>query len=132
VPSAQARGVAQTPGERGAAAERLAADYLTARGIEVLARNVRFRCGELDLVCREENILVIVEVRHRQKLDFGGALGSVTWRKQRKIMRATRLLLARHAAWRGSIVRFDVLAVQADSAGTIEISWVKNAFWSST
>lgn len=129
---AHARGVAQTTSERGAAAEQLAADYLTARGIEVLARNVRFRCGELDLVCREDHILVIVEVRHRQRLDFGGALGSVTWRKQRKIMRATRLLLARHAHWHRSRVRFDVLAVQTGSAGAIEISWVKNAFWSST
>ena len=64
--------------ERGAASERLAAEYLEARGILVLARNLRCRSGEIDLVCLDADVLAIVEVRQRAGMDFGGALGSVT------------------------------------------------------
>src|SRR5260370_13052525 len=75
--------------ERGAAAEADAALYLQTQGLSVLARNLRCRAGELDLVCLDDGVIVIVEVRHRATSDFGGALASVTLRKQRKIIRAT-------------------------------------------
>jgi len=77
----------------GALAEQLAAEHLKARGLSVLARNLRCRAGEIDLICLDAQILAIVEVRQRRRVDFGGALGSVTWRKQRKIIRAARYLL---------------------------------------
>jgi putative endonuclease len=76
--------------QRGTASEELAAEYLHSRGLVVLSRNVRCRAGELDLVCLDGDVLAIVEVRQRAKSDFGGALASVTWRKQRKIIRATQ------------------------------------------
>src|SRR5580700_8474737 len=97
---------------RGMAAEQIAAQYLQAQGLLVLARNVRCRAGELDLVCLDGSILVIVEVRLRVRRDFGGALGSVTRRKQRKIIRATQFLLQRRMPWRAYVIRFDVLAME--------------------
>ena len=63
---------------RGSAAEGIAAEYLEARGIAVLARNVRCKAGELDLVCLDGGVLVIIEVRQRSGHEFGGALASVT------------------------------------------------------
>jgi len=50
---------------RGLRAERLAAQYLEQRGMKILARNRRHRRGELDLVCREADVLCVVEVRSR-------------------------------------------------------------------
>ena len=114
--------------QRGAASERLAAEYLQAQGLAVLARNVRCRAGELDLVCLDGGVLAIVEVRQRVRIDFGGALASVTWRKQRKIIRATQLFLQRRAQWRRHVVRFDVLAVEGVPDGAHRIVWIKDAF----
>lgn len=113
---------------RGAAAEQLAAEYLRARGVSILARNLRCRAGEIDLVCLDAHMLAIVEVRQRARIDFGGALESVTWRKRRKIMRATRFFLMRLPQWAGYAVRFDVVAVQGAPEGEYDIVWIKDAF----
>jgi putative endonuclease len=114
--------------QRGAASEQLAVAYLHAQGLVVLARNVRCRAGELDLVCLDGGVLAIVEVRQRAKRDFGGALASVTWRKQRKIIRATQFFLQRQAEWRSRVMRFDVLAVEGVPDGVHRIVWIKDAF----
>ncbi|MDP9082153.1 MAG: YraN family protein [Pseudomonadota bacterium] len=118
----------ETPRQRGAASERLAADYLRAQGLSVLARNLRCKCGELDLVCLDTDVLVIIEVRQRVSADFGGALASVTGRKQRKIICATQYFLQRHAAWRAMALRFDVLAVEGVPSGEYRLVWLKDAF----
>jgi putative endonuclease len=112
----------------GQCAEDLAALYLAARGLELLARNVRCKAGEIDLVCREGTTLVVVEVRQRVRCDFGGALASVGHLKRRKLIRAARFLLHTCPVWRRCIVRFDVVAVQGDPRGPHEIAWVKDAF----
>lgn len=122
IPSSEARR------QRGNAAEDLAAEYLKVRGLQVLARNVRFRCGELDLVCLDGDVLVVVEVRQRGRTDFGGALASVTWRKQRKIIRATRFVLRIKAEWRDYRVRFDVIGMQGPPDGIHQFVWIKDAF----
>jgi putative endonuclease len=114
--------------ERGAAAERLAAEYLEACGILVLARNLRCRSGEIDLVCLDAGVLAIVEVRQRAGMDFGGALGSVTPRKQGRILRATRYFLQRRPQWRCRAMRFDVVGVQGLPEGNHRIFWIKGAF----
>jgi putative endonuclease len=94
----------------------------------VLANNLRCRTGELDLVCLDTDVLVIIEVRQRRKIDFGGALASVTWRKQRKIIRAAQFFLQRQADWRGHAMRFDVLALEGLPDGAHRIVWIKDAF----
>jgi putative endonuclease len=114
--------------QRGAASERLAAEYLRDQGLVVLAHNLRCRAGELDLVCLDTDVLAIIEVRQRRQIDFGGALASVTWRKQRKIIRAAQFFWQRHAEWRGHAMRFDVLALQGLPDGAYRIAWVKDAF----
>jgi putative endonuclease len=114
--------------QRGAASEQIAAEYLQARGLLVLARNLRCKAGELDLVCLDHDVLAIIEVRQRSRTDFGGALASVTWRKQRKIVRAAQFFLQRQAAWRGHAMRFDVLALEGLPDGAQRIVWIKDAF----
>ena len=112
---------------RGAAAERLAAVYLRDRGIKILAQNLRCKAGEIDLVGLDGEVLVIVEVRLRQSLDFGGALCSVTASKRRKILRAARFFLQRERSWHGHAMRFDVIALQG-ALRAHHITWIKDAF----
>ena len=114
--------------QRGTASERLAAEYLQARGVVILARNMLCKAGELDLAGLDDGVLTIVEVRQRGRADFGGALASVTCRKQRKIIRATRYFLQRRTEWRGLVIRFDVLAVEGLPDGSHRIVWIKDAF----
>jgi putative endonuclease len=118
--------------QRGMAGENLAAKYLEGRGLKILARNLRCKAGELDLVCLDGGVLSIVEVRQRECAQFGGALGSVTWTKRRKIIRATRYFLQRQVEWRGYSMRFDVIAVQGLPDGVHQIVWVKDAFRAAT
>lgn len=113
---------------RGVAAENLAAQYLQLRGAKILARNLRCKAGELDLVCLDAGVLAIVEVRQRGSAGFGGAAASVTWVKQRKIVRAAQFFLGREQRWRNFSIRFDVLAIEGLPEGTHRIDWLKDAF----
>lgn len=114
--------------ERGAAAEALAADYLQRQGLVLCARNVRCKAGEIDLVCYDRGVLVMVEVRCRSSRDFGGALASVSLRKQRKFIRAAHYSTQREPGWRALPIRFDVVAIQGQPDGTRTLDWVKDAF----
>lgn len=114
--------------QRGAEAEASARDYLRSRGLEVVASNLRCKAGEIDIVCIEREVLVIVEVRHRGRLDFGGALASVTLAKQRKLIRAAQFHWQRRPDWRGRVVRFDVIALQGRPDGRPVLTWIKDAF----
>jgi putative endonuclease len=124
----------RSPDERsaaavGAAAEDRAAVFLQDHGLSVIARNLRCKGGELDLVCLDGEVLVIVEVRLRSRADFGGAASSVTAHKQRKLIRATRYFWQREPTWRTRIMRFDVVAMQiATPDAAPKIDWIKDAF----
>jgi putative endonuclease len=114
--------------QRGTASEQLAAAYLQTQGLVVVAQNLRCRAGELDLVCLDRDVLAIVEVRQRGRVDFGGALASVDGIKQRKIIRATQFLLRRRPHWGRHPMRFDVVGIEGLPDGTHRIAWVKDAF----
>ncbi|HEX9472949.1 MAG TPA: YraN family protein [Steroidobacteraceae bacterium] len=109
----------------GGDAEERAAQQLRAAGLVLLHRNYRCRLGELDLVAREGQTLVIVEVRLRSSPRFGGAAASITPAKQRRIVLATRHLLARYPSLQKLPVRFDAMLVAA-TEGPIE--WLRGAF----
>jgi len=94
----------------------------------VVAQNLRCRAGELDLVCLDRDVLAIVEVRQRGRLDFGGPLASVDRRKQHRIIRAARFLMRCRPQWRAHAMRFDVVGVEGLPDGTCRIVWIKDAF----
>lgn len=115
----------RTPKQRaGDAAERAAERHLCERGCAVLARNARFKVGELDLVVRDGDAVVFVEVRLRSASGYGGAKASVDMFKQKKLVRAAQTWLSLHHGERWPACRFDVVAVDGD--GTIE--WIRDAF----
>jgi putative endonuclease len=106
-------------------AEERAARHLSAAGLVLLHRNYLCRLGELDIVARHGAVLVVAEVRLRASAQFGGAAASITRAKQRRIVLATRHLLARYPSLQRLPVRFDALLVPADG-GPIE--WLRGAF----
>jgi putative endonuclease len=114
--------------DHGAAAEELAAQYLQSRGATILARNLRCKSGELDLVVLDGEVLAVVEVRQRVAASFGGALASVTRRKQLKIIRATGFHLRSRSEWRSRVIRFDVFAVEGLPEQPQRLIWLKDAF----
>jgi putative endonuclease len=114
--------------ERGRLWESRAAAHLEQHGLEVLTRGYRCRLGEIDLVCRDDRHLVIVEVRARSRGALCSAVDSIDAHKRRRIVQATRHLLMRHAEWQAVAVRFDVVAFDEIDAPQPQIRWIKNAF----
>ncbi len=108
----------------GAEQEKAAAAHLVAAGLRILARNVRYAVGELDIVALDGKLLAFVEVRFRRHADYGGALVSVDGRKQRRLIAAASLYLAGHPEHGGRACRFDVVAIDADR----RIEWLRGAF----
>jgi len=105
----------------GAAAETLAAEFLVARGLAVVKRNYRCRGGEIDLIARDREVLVFVEVRLRRNRAFGTAAESITAAKRRRLRLAARHYLARLG--REPPCRFD--AVLLDALETENIEWLR-------
>jgi putative endonuclease len=110
------------PSLAGARAERLAADYLAAHGVTIIERNFRRRCGEIDLVARDGETLVFVEVRLRRRPDFGGAAASITATKRARLTAAAGLYLARLGG--DPPCRFD--AILLDALAPERIEWLKD------
>ncbi len=112
----------------GAAAEDVAAAYLQAQGVQLLFRNYRRRLGELDLVARQSDVLLIVEVRTRSSNAYGGAAASVDGLKRRRIVRAAQQLLQQHKELSKLRARFDVIVVSNLSAAKPGVEWIRGAF----
>lgn len=107
----------------GVAAEQRALAFVKCQGLTLLESNYRCRYGEIDIICRDQSVLVFIEVRFRANLQFGGAAASVTARKQYKILRAAQNYLMQHG---NQACRFDVIAFDGDADYPTE--WIKNAF----
>jgi len=107
--------------------EELALAHLLAHGLQLVLRNYRCKLGEIDLVMMDGGTLVLVEVRYRASNDFGGAAASITWEKQRKLVKAAEHLLMKRSELRRYPARFDVIAITPDGSDT-RIDWIKSAF----
>ncbi len=106
--------------------EDLAAKFLTERGVKILARNVRSRYGELDLVGEQDGLTVIFEVRTRTSDALGYPEESINARKQAHIIAAAEAYIQSRgdglAHW-----RIDVLAIRLRAGMEPEIEWFENA-----
>jgi len=106
---------------RGAAAEALAAEFLEAKGLTIVARNYRCRGGEIDLIARDGETLIFVEVRLRSDSAFGGAAESITATKRRRLRFAAAHYLGRQSQMsREPPCRFDAILLAALDPGRIE------------
>ncbi len=107
---------------RGEQAETRAADFLRSRGLIVVQKNYRCRFGEIDLIAREGNTVVFVEVRHRADSSYGGAAASITPAKRGRLLKTARHYLATvHPV---PPCRFDAVLLTGEPA---QVEWIRNA-----
>ena len=91
--------------------EHLAAAFLRQNGYVIVHMNFRSRFGEIDIVARDGNVLVFLEVKYRNRPDFGMPWEAVDLRKQIRICRTADFYRARYQVPEGTPIRFDVVAV---------------------
>lgn len=111
----------------GAAAEAAALRHLEDAGLRLLARNARFKVGELDLVMRDGDTVVFVEVRLRRDHRFGDGAASVDHRKRRRLSLAAMAWLAGRPALANQACRFDVASVSG-APPCFQVEWIPDAF----
>lgn len=99
---------------RGVEAEQRCAELLQAKGYKIVGMRLRTKGGELDIVARDGDVLVIVEVKARRTHDAG--LYAITPAKQKRLVRAATAFLAGLGGAAVPNMRFDVMAVGADGA----------------
>ncbi len=107
----------------GAEYERKAAQYLQSLGYQVIAKNFRCRLGEIDMIAKDKEYLVFIEVKYRANTHLGHPLEAVHVRKQRTICKAAAFYTQRYGISDQQPCRFDVL-------GYVDGTWtlIKNAF----
>jgi putative endonuclease len=108
--------------------EEIAAAWLAERGMEIIDRNCRSRLGEIDLIGRQDGLLVFVEVRSRSTAALGRPAESVNWRKRRKLRLLASAYLTETGQW-DQPCRFDVVGILLSGDGAVrELEWIQNAF----
>lgn len=106
----------------GSAAEQAALEFLEARHLYLVERNYCCRLGEIDLIMRDPDTLIFVEVRLRHDTRYGTGAETVTRSKMRKIINTAEYFLVNHPLWGNLDCRFDVVSMSHN------IDWIQNAF----
>ena len=105
----------------------MAETFLRKQGLTTLKRNYSCKTGEIDLVMKEREMLVFVEVRFRQHTSRGSGMETVGKVKQRRLISAARLFLSSGPRLAEMPCRFDVVSVTGE-AGQPRFDWIRNAF----
>lgn len=111
------------PGDKGKAYEKLAADFISRRGLDILEHNFCCRFGEIDIIARDGEHIVFIEVKYRKSAEFGHSLEMVSRQKQKKLVAAAKYYLSRLSCT--PYCRFDVIAIGGSDN---QIDWITNAF----
>jgi len=112
---------------KGRQAEDLAYEFLTQQGLTLLTRNYRCRMGEIDLIMREGNITVFVEVRSRGNNRFMDTVESIDSGKRAHIIATSQDYLQNQKRADKDVCRYDIVLLTGP-AGSEQIEWLKNAF----
>ena len=108
----------------GQEAEQLARNYLEKQGLCSKDTNYRCKHGEIDLIMKDQETYVFVEVRKRKHQEFGEGAATVQHPKQHKVMQAATHYLVTNNLFNKAYCRFDVISIdEAD-----HITWIPNAF----
>ena len=113
--------------DTGILGEKLARDFLEQQDFQILQTNYRCPEGEIDIVAKQKDSLVFIEVRTKKNLEFGSPEESITPRKMRKLREVAVHYLQNHenlpASW-----RIDVVAIELDKNNkTSRIELIENA-----
>lgn len=110
----------------GSKGENIAEQFLVKHGMEILCRNYTIRGGELDIVARDGDCTVFVEVKTRTNKRFGSGLEAVTPKKWLALLRTAEAYAAENNLF-DTPMRFDVLDIFLCGDGNTKIEYIKNA-----
>lgn len=113
--------------EIGITGENLACNFLLDKGYFILERNFRTKSGEIDIIARNNNIIIFVEVKTRSNNNYGFPYESVNYRKQQKIIRVAQNYI-NFKRLHDNQFRFDIIEVFF-KMGNNKINHIRNAFW---
>lgn len=108
--------------QKGSIYEQKTADYLKEKGCDILEMNYRCRFGEIDVVAKDDQQLVFVEVKYRKTKHHGDPSESVTYHKKRHIIQVAKWYVMEHQL-HGHPVRFDVATFKGE-----QLTYYKGAF----
>jgi len=111
--------------------EQLASQYLQKNGYEIIQQNYRTRQGEIDIIARDNNTIVFVEVKARTSTNYGHAVQALTRKQQIRLSKTALIYLYKNKLLNQK-VRFDVVAIQKNLQNSFDIRLIKNAFEFST
>jgi putative endonuclease len=114
--------------EIGDEGEDFACDYLSGKGFTIIERNYRSRHGEVDLIARDGEFLVFVEVKNYSWRSYGSPLSAISRDKKRALIHAAETYLYRNRI-KNTYCRFDVLAIFTHNDGTQTIDHYRDAFY---
>ena len=104
--------------------EALALDHLKHHGLGHLQSNYRVSGGEIDLIMQEQDILVFVEVRYRHSNSWESSAQSISYPKQKRIIRAAQQFIQRHTKHQRQQCRFDAICFDQQN----KADWIRDAF----
>lgn len=105
--------------------EELANKYLVRQGFSLIEKNFSAKCGEIDLIMRDQNTIVFIEVKYRKNTSYGHAAEMITSSKIRKLIKTANVwLLKQGLSAHSTDFRFDVIAIEQNGDN---IEWIKNA-----
>lgn len=105
--------------------EQLALDYLLNQGLQLVERNFQAKVGEIDLIMRQGQCWVFVEVKYRKSSAFGGAIAAITRSKQLKVLKTVQFYQQRYRL-SAQPCRIDVLTIEGQPP--YQYQWLQNAF----
>ena len=108
---------------QGALSEQQACEFLENNGLKLITRNFHCCFGEIDLIMKDHDTLVFVEVRFRKSNSHGDAMATITKAKQSKLIKTAHYFLNKHQQWQNFAYRFDAVA-----SSDKQTTWLKSAF----
>lgn len=106
--------------------EGVAERYLSQKGIRITDRNATNRGGEIDLIGYDNDTLVFFEVRYRGQGSLTDPASSISYTKQKTLLRAVSFYLHKHGLW-DSVTRIDVIAITPGTVSKYRVQWIRNA-----
>ena len=107
----------------GAKYEDIACRTLTDAGMTILARNYSVRIGEIDIIAKDHDEIVFVEVKYRKNTAYGGAEYAISKAKQNKIRRVAEWFLAENGYSQSTFCRFDAVLIDGEHVEHIRNAW---------
>jgi len=107
--------------------EDLALSHLRSLGYQIIAQNYFSSYGEIDIIAKQKNLLIFIEVKSRSS-SFEAAFSSVSVSKQKKLAKTAMQFLSRNKLYEEMFTRFDVIAIVKHKSGEYQLKHMKDAF----